>query len=114
MHDALAEPVLTIEDVTERFNVTSKTIQRWRAQGLAGAAVRVPRRQAAGGVPAQQRRAVPSRHGDQVAAAANFSQVGDAEREEILRRARRLAEDVPLLRRRDHPPHRPAAATARR
>jgi len=26
--DALAEPVLGIEDVTERFNVTSKTIQR--------------------------------------------------------------------------------------
>src|SRR4051812_39569656 len=28
--DALREPVLSIEDVTERFNVTSKTIQRWR------------------------------------------------------------------------------------
>src|SRR4051794_2488888 len=32
--DRLAEPVLTIEDVTERFNVTSKTIQRWRRKGL--------------------------------------------------------------------------------
>src|SRR5687768_711010 len=32
--DALAEPVLTIDDVTERFNVTSKTIQRWRRKGL--------------------------------------------------------------------------------
>src|SRR4051812_39443113 len=30
----LAEPVLSIDDVTERFNVTSKTIQRWRRKGL--------------------------------------------------------------------------------
>ena len=29
-----AEPVLTIEQVCERFNVTSKTIQRWRRRGL--------------------------------------------------------------------------------
>jgi len=28
------EPVLAIDDVTERFNVTSKTIQRWRKKGL--------------------------------------------------------------------------------
>src|SRR6185437_2846122 len=33
--DELAEPVLSIEDVTARFNVTSKTIQRWRRRGLA-------------------------------------------------------------------------------
>lgn len=31
----LPEPVLTIEDLTEKFNVTSKTIQRWRRRGLA-------------------------------------------------------------------------------
>jgi len=30
----IAEPVLSIDDVTERFNVTSKTIQRWRRRGL--------------------------------------------------------------------------------
>jgi RNA polymerase sigma factor (sigma-70 family) len=29
-----SEPVLAIKDVTERFNVTSKTIQRWRRCGL--------------------------------------------------------------------------------
>src|SRR5450432_1540089 len=29
------EPVMTIEDVAQRFNVTSKTIQRWRRRGLA-------------------------------------------------------------------------------
>ena len=29
-----AEPVLAIDDVTDRFDVTSKTIQRWRRRGL--------------------------------------------------------------------------------
>ena len=29
-----AEPILSIDDVTERFSVTSKTIQRWRRRGL--------------------------------------------------------------------------------
>src|SRR5437762_9927785 len=29
----LIEPVLAIDDVTEKFNVTSKTIQRWRRRG---------------------------------------------------------------------------------
>jgi len=32
--DGLSEPVLDIEAVCERFNVTSKTIQRWRRKGL--------------------------------------------------------------------------------
>jgi hypothetical protein len=31
---ALREPVLAIEDLTARLNVTSKTIQRWRRRGL--------------------------------------------------------------------------------
>src|SRR5688500_1684515 len=32
--ETLAEPVLDIDAVCERFNVTSKTIQRWRRKGL--------------------------------------------------------------------------------
>src|SRR3954466_5219152 len=30
---ASSDPVLAIEDVTKKFNVTSKTIQRWRRRG---------------------------------------------------------------------------------
>jgi RNA polymerase primary sigma factor len=33
--EAMPEPVLLIEEVAERFGVTSKTIQRWRRRGLA-------------------------------------------------------------------------------
>jgi RNA polymerase primary sigma factor len=33
--EEMAEPVLRIEEVAERFGVTSKTIQRWRRRGLA-------------------------------------------------------------------------------
>src|SRR5207249_11716844 len=32
--DASAIPVLSIDEVSEKFNVTSKTIQRWRRRGL--------------------------------------------------------------------------------
>src|SRR5687768_13067461 len=31
---SLREPVLAIDDLCQRFNVTSKTIQRWRRKGL--------------------------------------------------------------------------------
>src|SRR5512141_204400 len=32
---SIAQPVLDIDDVCTKFNVTSKTIQRWRRKGLA-------------------------------------------------------------------------------
>src|SRR5438552_9591841 len=32
----ISQPVLRIDDVSERFNVTGKTIQRWRRRGLCG------------------------------------------------------------------------------
>src|SRR5262245_48539228 len=34
--EAVAEPVLTIEQMSERFNVSTKTISRWRERGLVG------------------------------------------------------------------------------
>jgi RNA polymerase primary sigma factor len=39
---AMAEPVLSIGDVTDRFDVTSKTIQRWRRRGLPARRFRFP------------------------------------------------------------------------
>jgi RNA polymerase sigma factor (sigma-70 family) len=32
--NASAEPILTIDDIAQRLNVTSKTVQRWRRRGL--------------------------------------------------------------------------------
>jgi len=87
----LAEPVLNIEDVCERFNVTSKTIQRWRRRGLPSRRFIFPDGRKRVGFLLSSVERFLARNEDHVAAAAGFSQVGEAERDEILRRARRLA-----------------------
>ncbi len=33
------EPVLTVDAVSRRFNVSTRTVARWRGQGLVGAPV---------------------------------------------------------------------------
>lgn len=88
---SLSEPVLAIEHVTEKFNVTSKTIQRWRRKGLPARRFVFPDGKRRIGFLLSSVERFVSRHGEQVGRAANFSQVDGIEREEILRRARRLA-----------------------
>jgi RNA polymerase sigma factor (sigma-70 family) len=88
---SLAEPVLTISDVTEKFDVTSKTIQRWRRRGLpARRFVFADGKRRVGFLLSSVERFFAT-HRDQVSRGTNFSQVTDHERDEILRRARRLA-----------------------
>ena len=88
----LAEPVLAIDDVCEKFNVTSKTIQRWRRKGLpARRFIFADGKRRVGFLLSSVERFVAT-HENQVAQAANFSQVTDDERQAILARARRLAE----------------------
>ncbi len=85
------EPVLDIADVTERFNVTSKTIQRWRRRGLpARRFVFADGKRRVGFLLSSVERFF-SGHKEQVVRGMNFSQVSQGEREEILRRGRRLA-----------------------
>src|SRR5215207_7252846 len=88
---SVAEPVLTIEDVTERFNVTSKTIQRWRRKGLPARRFVFPDGKRRVGFLLSSVERFFSGHKEQVARGMNFSQLTDAEREESLTRARRLA-----------------------
>jgi RNA polymerase sigma factor (sigma-70 family) len=89
--DQTDEPVLTIEDVTARFNVTSKTIQRWRRRGLpARRFIFNDGKRRVGFLLGSVERFF-SEHQDQVTRGMNFSQVGDEEKQEILRRARKLA-----------------------
>jgi RNA polymerase primary sigma factor len=88
---ALAEPVLAIDDVTEKFNVTSKTIQRWRRRGLPARRFIFPDGRRRVGFLLSSVERFLGAHQDQVERGSNFSQVGDVERDEILRRARRLA-----------------------
>mgnify|MGYP000845516013 FL=1 len=88
---ALAEPVLQIDDLTARFNVTSKTIQRWRRRGLpARRFIFSDGRRRVGFLLSTVDRFL-STHEDQVSRGTNFTQVADSERDAIIERARRLA-----------------------
>src|SRR3954449_5177764 len=88
----LSEPVLSIDDVTEKFNVTSKPIQRWRRKGFPARRFIFPDGKRRVGFLLSSVERFVSIHENQVAQAANFSQVDDAERDSIIARARRLAE----------------------
>src|SRR3954453_18022562 len=82
----LAEPVLSIEDVTARFNVTSKTIQRWRRRGLPARRFVFPDGKKRVGFMVGSVERFFSTHREQVARGTNFSQVDEAERAEVVRR----------------------------
>lgn len=88
---SLAEPVLSIDDVTEKFNVTSKTIQRWRRKGLPARRFIFPDAKRRVGFLLSSVERFFSNHREQVSRGSNFSQVTPEEREEIIRRGRRLA-----------------------
>ena len=84
--EALAEPVLSIDDVTEKFNVTTKTVQRWRCGGLPARRFLFPDGKRRVGFLLSSVDRFFAAHREQVAEATNFSQVGDEERQQILRR----------------------------
>ncbi|MFO0969638.1 MAG: sigma-70 family RNA polymerase sigma factor [Gemmataceae bacterium] len=88
--EQVTEPVLTLDEISKKLNVTTKTINRWRKRGLIGIPVLVNGRRHVGFLPslvdpflvANQKR---------VAKSSQFSQLSGEEKEEILRRARRFA-----------------------
>jgi RNA polymerase primary sigma factor len=86
------EPVLAIEDVCARFNVTSKTIQRWRRKGLpARRFVFADGKRRVGFLLCSVERFFASQR-EQAPAGMNLSAVGESECGQIIRRARRLVE----------------------
>jgi RNA polymerase sigma factor (sigma-70 family) len=87
----ITQPILQIDDVCERFNVTSKTIQRWRRRGLPGRRFIFKDGKRRVGFLLTSVERFLAAHRDQVDTAANFSQVSEEEKIEILRRAKRLA-----------------------
>jgi RNA polymerase primary sigma factor len=83
------QPVLQIEDVCARFDVTTKTIQRWRRRGLAARRFIFPDGRQRVGFRLSSVERFMARHRDPAAAAA-FASLGPAERGQIVRHARRL------------------------
>ncbi len=89
--DSQAHPVLQIEDVCQKFNVTSKTIQRWRRKGLPARLFRFADGKRRVGFQLASVERFFARNQNQVRRATNFSQVDEEEASDIIRRARRLA-----------------------
>lgn len=86
----LGEPVLTVQEVSRQFNVSAKTVDRWRDRGLASRRLKVDGR---------KRVVIPQSTLDRFVAAnqkeidrgRSFKQMSDAEREQIVLEARGLA-----------------------
>ncbi len=85
-----AEPVLTVQDVSRRYNVSTRTITRWRGQGLVARRFLIDGRAKVGFLESSLTRFVEA-HRDQVDRGSRFQRLSDEEREEIIRRARRMA-----------------------
>jgi RNA polymerase sigma factor (sigma-70 family) len=84
------EPVLTVDAVSRQFNVSTRTIARWRRQGLVGRRFIINGRAKIGFLESSVSRFV-AQHRDQVDRGSRFRQLTTEEREEIIRRARRMA-----------------------
>ncbi len=88
--DQVAEPVLTVEEVSRRYNISPRTVTRWRRQGLVARRFVIDGRTKVGFLESSLQRFVTA-HRMQVERGSRFSQLTEAERDEIIRRARRMA-----------------------
>jgi len=88
--EEVAEPVLTLEEISKKLNVTTKTINRWRKRGLIGIPVVKSGRRQVGFIPSL---VDPFLNANKVRVekSGKFTQLTQEEREDILRRARRFA-----------------------
>ncbi len=84
------EEILTVQDLSQRFRISTKTVDRWRDKGLVSRRFRFNGRKRVGFLKSSVDRFLAKNQG-QIARSMNFSQLSDTDREEILRRARRLA-----------------------
>ncbi len=90
------EPMLTLEEVSKRFNVSTKTISRWRVKGLTARRVKVNGRSQLGFPSASVEKFVTD-HKVLVEKGAKFSHLSDSEKDDILRLARELRDEGKTL-----------------
>ncbi|MBA2114477.1 sigma-70 family RNA polymerase sigma factor [Bremerella alba] len=88
--DTVPEEVLTVEQLSDRFNVSTKTISRWRKQGLVSRKFLFEGRKRVGFLRSSVERFVKD-NPDRIERGRHFSQLTEAEKLEIIDRARRLA-----------------------
>jgi RNA polymerase sigma factor (sigma-70 family) len=88
--EEVREPVLTLDEMSKKLNVTTKTLNRWRKRGLIGLPVLFGGRRQVGFL-ASLVEPFLSANQARVERGRRFSQLSDEEKENILRRARRLS-----------------------
>ncbi|MCA9164073.1 MAG: sigma-70 family RNA polymerase sigma factor [Planctomycetales bacterium] len=90
--EAAGQRVFTIEDLSRLFNVSTKTITRWRADGLVGRRFVFAGRKRVGFLQSSVDQFMRL-HGDRIRRGASFSQMTDEERRHIVERSQSLADD---------------------
>jgi RNA polymerase sigma factor (sigma-70 family) len=88
--ESVPEPVLTLDQISKRLNVSTKTISRWKHRGLVSRRVLCNGRKQVGFVQSVVDRFLRSNQ-EHVEKSARFSQLSEVEKEDILRRAKRLS-----------------------
>lgn len=91
--DVWPERLYSAAELAGRFDVSTKTIFRWRRRGLVGWKVRGGDQRLRLVFPDRSVRRFVGQNADVVQRGSNFSQLTKAEREEIVLRARQLVED---------------------
>ena len=84
------EPVLTVNDLSQQYNVSTKTVDRWRKRGLVSRRFRFGNRSRVGFLRSSVDRFV-NEHQSEIQRGTRFSQISDTERQELVSKARRLA-----------------------
>lgn len=90
--EAAGEQVLTVDQLARQFNVSTKTISRWRELGLVSRRFVFDGRKRVGFLRSSVDRFVKN-NGKRVSRGARFSQLTDEQRNEIISSARNLASD---------------------
>lgn len=90
----IPEPVLTLEEVSRNLKVSTKTLSRWRDQGLVSRRIICNGRRKVGIRQSLLQRFLRN-HQEQVEKSSRFTQLTENEKMEILRRARRMARYAP-------------------
>lgn len=89
--DCLCEPVLSLDEATKTFNITGKTLQRWRRRGLSGRKLIFPDGKKRIGFLLSHLERFLAVQGRRAMGEANFSLMDGAEREKIISAAQRLS-----------------------
>ncbi len=85
------EPVFDTEKLAKHFNVATKTIQRWRKQGLVARRMIFPNGKRRVAFLQKSVAAFKACRPQQVERSARFTQLSGAERDDVIRRAKRMA-----------------------